>query len=395
MMTYFAALWLAVTAGAQPAATALPVAHSPQFENRTLWPDADKAAYAKETWEPARLLVWAKPGEGGDPRLPENWLENGKPAAAPPDEDADIWLPAADTKYTVAANDPAGADRKGVHLKLRHVTIGKNAVLGTYEYRLSGNLWLQEGSGIAARKPMSILGSKHTFIRSDNRAGTRIAQYITVNKYKDASVEFLGDINSTDELRVNAGTAVVGPNSRLSAGRPSEQTIGPEGTLQLLSGAFFGKHTNLINNADDIVVHGRLLAGSPERPLTKDAVLGVSFKDVDPGQPRGGLRVQPGGRLRISSQDPQTARLVIRWHGNEGTRGDRRSGETTPLFGVDFLGDVQIDGIEFDNVSKGGIRLPDPAARTAWKHVFYGEKNEGRPDELYGRCEESKRRGKR
>ena len=56
-------------------------AHSPHYDNRTLWPVwVTQTAFHKETWPPARLLVWAHTNtsdRGLDPMDPKNWLENG------------------------------------------------------------------------------------------------------------------------------------------------------------------------------------------------------------------------------------------------------------------------------------------------------------------------------
>ena len=41
----------------------------------------------------------------------------------------------------------------------------------------------------------------------------------------------------------------------------------------------------------------------------------------------------------------------------------------------------------FDNVLEGGILLPDPAARSKWRNIFYGEQNAAKPKELYQRYE--------
>jgi len=43
-----------------------PTAHSPQFENRTLWPKLTGKEYFLETdWPKGRLMVWAHPGRDG------------------------------------------------------------------------------------------------------------------------------------------------------------------------------------------------------------------------------------------------------------------------------------------------------------------------------------------
>jgi hypothetical protein len=141
-------------------------------------------------------------------------------------------------------------------------------------------------------------------------------------------------------------------------------------------------------------VAGALLAGTPDRPLTKDCFLGISFKNKkkDParklrGSPHDyGLVVLRGGRLAIHSADPSKARLVIGWHRqprSSGVGGDPRN--VPRKIDVVFLGDVRIDGIEFNDVRRGGILLPDPAVGAKWKHVFYGDNNAAEGQELYRR----------
>ena len=350
---------------------------------------AVKPAYETETWDDGRTLTWAKPGEGGAGGEPANWMEDGRPAMLPPDDEADLVLPDADKPYTV----DFGTYSK---FKARSITIGRDGHINSYGYELTGNLWVKAGASISAKKPAVFTGIKHTFVRNDNggdgpgrRGGggtTRIGQYITVNKYKGGSVEFVGHVTATDELTVNSGTAIIAPDAMLQAGPASVQTIGPEATLLLLSGAFFGKHTNNAASPDDIVVRGCLMAGSPDRPLTKDATLGVSFKKVDAGKPLGGLRVETGGRLQIHSQDPAKARLVIRWHGNGASAAATavgRSAAPAPLFGITILGEADINGLLLDNVVRGGIRLPSLEARSKWKNVFFGDQNGAPPDELF------------
>jgi hypothetical protein len=64
---------------AAPAATA----HNPQYADTSFWPaklEADRAAYAKESWAHAKVLVWAGTGteRGGRafPQIDEEAIEN-------------------------------------------------------------------------------------------------------------------------------------------------------------------------------------------------------------------------------------------------------------------------------------------------------------------------------
>ena len=100
----------------------------------------------------------------------------------------------------------------------------------------------------------------------------------------------------------------------------------------------------------DLIVSGQLLAGTAERPLTKDCTLGLSFKTkgekgILTPEPIGahandfGLVVNPSGTLSVHSADPAKARLVITWNGLS-SRQFEKSEEADPIDRmVDVLGD--------------------------------------------------------
>jgi hypothetical protein len=392
-------------------------AHDPRTDDRALWPGlTGKEAFVTEKWERGRLLMWAHPGtssdarKGPNPAEAENWLEDGKPAASPPDELSDLLFPASETRYSIML------DRRG--FKARHITVEKNARVGIN--RLRGNLWIKEGGafysgGNYQGGGFKIVGARHTFIRNDNRAseinpknsGVEIAQWVTVEKTQEASVEFLGHVAAMDEFKMNEGVTIVGPDSRILVGPASIQIVGPEAVLRLHSGAWFGKRVNLLRNDADVLVQGRLEAGSPDRPLTRDATLGISFKYESRLEfvggadsrttPKGfsssfsgltpfsyGLIVESKGALRVHSADLARARLVIRWHGVERSLGTDGASEPRTI-NMALLGDVDLNGVLLDHVKKGGIHLADPARRADWTRVGFGEHNAGTPDELFAR----------
>jgi hypothetical protein len=165
-----------VLLGAAPAAQANErFAHAPHFDDKHTWPNVTGVeGFVKQTWNKARVLIWANPGKSGpaaadrarlkgggrdpglDPDEAANWLEDSKPAQAPPDKETDIVLPPADVEYHVCLGT-------GV----RHATVQNNGFLTLPE--LTGNLWLQNGGrfypvGRSAR----LKGDKHTFLRNDN-----------------------------------------------------------------------------------------------------------------------------------------------------------------------------------------------------------------------------------
>ena len=47
-----------------------PTAHNPKFDDRDYWPeDVKRTAYYRQQWEPARVLVWLRIGEGSYSRF--------------------------------------------------------------------------------------------------------------------------------------------------------------------------------------------------------------------------------------------------------------------------------------------------------------------------------------
>ena len=368
--------------GIPAAAKGGPSAHDPHFDNKTWWPEIPEnvgkpaaqkfiRAFEKQAWPKARLLVWAKPGTTGPGEDPANWLDGGKPAASPPDKDTDVLLPAADTVYNT------GPSRKEITFKARHVTIERNAHGGGYRYEIFGNIWVKEGGSISSGHAAGVGGPTNIFFRNDNPPGKfdQVGQYMGVNK-PGGSAEFIGPFKTADEMGVSSGTMILAPDSSMGPGPNSWQVIGPEGKLILLSGAVFQTRNGQTKSPNDVVVQGLLQAGMPERPLTKDAVVGISFKDADDAV---GLRVEPKGDVKIFTTDPTKARLVFKWHENT----QQNAGATPHLVQMVFLRDLNLNGVVFDFVHKGGVRLANPANRQTWKNIFYGSHNEGKPDELF------------
>jgi hypothetical protein len=362
-----------------------PSAHDPHFENTAWWPEIPEnvgkpaaqkfiRAFEKQPWPKARLLVWAKPGTSGAGEDPASWLDGGKPAASPPDKDTDVLLPAADTVYNT------GPSRKEITFKARHVTVERNARGGGYRYEIFGNVWVKEGGSISSGHAAGVSGPTNIFFRNDNKRDAKgnfaqVGQYMGVTK-PGGSAEFIGPFQTTDEMAVASGTMILAPDSFMNPGPNSWQVIRPEGKLILLSGAVFQKRCGQTKSPNDIVVQGLLQAGMPERPLMKDAVLGISFKDAADAV---GLRVEPTGDVKIFTTDPTKARLVIKWHENI----QQNPGSTPHLVQMVFLRDLDLNGVVFDYVHKGGVRLSNPANRQTWKNIFFGDHNEGKPDELF------------
>jgi len=419
-----------------------------QLLGPTTWPDEPPAegpepAYTTENWEkPKQLLVWANPGRSGRLRDAGGWLANGQPLeslgrtviwsgptwnrskrAAEFDEHTDILIPAAEESYSV---------RGGAHwhqskgFLARHVTVESGGSLQANVKGLFGNLWVAPDSGFNGGGCAYFRGKRHTFLRNgdprplgepirwaDLQAKPLARKWVLRKDDPKASMEIIGGAGSGDETHVQMGRLIVGEGSTVLIGPRCCQTVGPQAVLQLQSGAVFAKNSNQPHK-QDMLVRGRLQAGSPQRPLTEDCFVGLSFKDhervfaSEMWQKRGeyrGLEIWPGAQVRVHSADPARARLVFRYHGKDGfgdTGASPKEGEPgykTYLAiprQIDVTiwagADVAPDGVVFDDMRKGGLRLQDPGMRDQWKHVTYGQRNAGPPEVLLARYTPSEER---
>jgi hypothetical protein len=414
------------------------VAHDPHFEDKQLWPNlGGRENYLDAEWPGGRLYVWAHPGRNGGPRFrnsldvtdPANWLLDGKPARELIlDETADLWFPASETPYRVGFRDT------DVREIVRHVTIESGAVFegggDGVGRNIHGNVWVKRGGGMDSQGATRFLGPRHTFFRNDNSVqdsetvttadrgrGIMCSQYFTFNKENEASVEFLGHVTVLDEFQIHACTVIVAPDSILQPGRNATPRIHAGGRLVLLDGAFFGKWTNEFYREVDMVLEGTIQAGLPERPLTRDATLGLSFRNwqkVDFSRFGGSgteiadvrrvsMIVRPGGALRTLAADGSDASLVVRYGGanlfnaigdpdspDERRRGLFNHSEFTRRFqavprkiSIYFEADTMIDGVRFDDVHPGGLMYGDEATRAAWRRVTFGPNNVGPPEGLF------------
>jgi hypothetical protein len=386
--------WLSGLLGVSAALAAEPTAHDPHFSNKKQWPKlTGKEAFVSEKWDKARVLVWAHPGQSGnyggrralDGSDLANWIIDGKAGSGliTIDRTTDIVLPDADKRYTVTPH------RRG-RQRVRHVTIGRNATLGG-GYTVYGNVWVREWGKLGARTAgLLFTGPEHTFVRNENKPRARggeggfgqaseiaLAHYIGIAKLKGSSLEFLGTNASSDELVVHEGTVIIGPDSSLYSGYTSTSIIGPDAVLELQSGAMYGRRKETWMGVD-LMVQGELRGGSPQRPLAKDATLRLTlaqYKRANEDDRRKipytnaySAVIHKTGKVRIHSKQPDKARLVF-----------TSAGQKIKLA---FLGDVQLDGVLFDFVKKGGIHLADLAAAARWKHVAYGPNNQGTPEAL-------------
>ncbi len=379
---------------------------------RAASPSPARPAYETETWPAARKLVWARPGESGRFDDAASWLENGKPAPKPPDEETDVELPDADKFYRVS-----GGRGKAV----RHLTVGRNAMLvGGHrgETEIWGNCRVKDGGRVYF---ISIRGPKHTFFRMDNAefpgpknassyghvgAGgsdpknrTQISHKFQVCKYGDASVEFIGNFGVSDEIMVQHGRLILNGNLRWSGvtGKGALE-IYDGGILELQSGAtaapFRSGNGKSVYNID-VYRNGVIQAGSPQRPITADCYLMLGYGDSTHAG-RTGLYAAAGSTIHVYSADPRKARLVVTSitsdPGFYSSAGRRVGDPKTPAKGNEGIsmriaGDIQLNGVLFDYVAKEGIRLADLPAKESWRNVQYGPNSAGKADELFGKLD--------
>jgi len=257
-----------------------PSAHNPCYDQPDLWPEGVKeTAYYKQKWEPARVLVWAKGnvlGKGPAKVLypAENWLENGKPAQQDADENCDLVFP----------------DQKGVTwntwlrinptVSCRHLTVGHGVYLENLG-NLSGNLW---SKGRVHSWGGGFVGKQNTFVRVGPKSW--ILKMYQVNKDASASVEIVDELRICDWIEVNSGQLIVGPGAVLEGGNRHQNVVAAKGALALMSGATF-KTFEFKRQAYDLDVFGKVLAGTPDRPLTADAFFSLSGKAKNRGTPQG------------------------------------------------------------------------------------------------------------
>ncbi len=378
-------------------------AHEPHFDDKALWPgDVTVTDYYRQSWSDAPVMIWTKTGDAArdaDPQDPANWLIDGRPAERLPDESTDIVFPSG--KYVVGAYK-----YKGAGWSARHVTIGSQVICGV-SIQPAGNVWIKK-DGLTSMMSR-FTGDRNTFVRNDNNEfnsrNAKLANKIVFAKTKESSVEVVGTIGSWDELSLLSGTLIVGPGSKVVPGDRSIQCVFPDARLVLMSGSKFHKRSNQTWSTD-IIVSGSLWAGTPERPLTTDCMLGLCFKAkgdeklvperAKAGSPDDvGLLVRPEGGMRVHTADPNRARLVITWCGlkikdNEIADLDGLSAEQLRArpekVDVVLQGDLKLDGVNFDWMRKGGIMMAEPTLLRQWTWSF-GRHNAAEPSELIAAVE--------
>jgi len=413
------------------------------------WPDAlpengPKPAYTTQKWgPPKRLLIWKTldgktPGRddkiSGQNKVkvahfqsqdPANWLVLGAPLAdtAKWDLETDVILPGVSGDRIYSVHCPGSV--------FRHLMVENHAWIGFGDpsgMQVSGNFWVHERGrgGVSSVKPGEFVGASHTFCKNDrptifdqckgryfdvdlpsfithtwDNRGYILCQYIFVKKDPGISVEFLGSHLSGDKFWMFSGIGIIGPDSSVHAATRNGDWIQKSGTLQLMSGAHWGKDSNKIRG-DDMNIDGAVEFGTKERPLTRDVFVDLSFKDYAGisfklDQEGKGFSVSKEGKLRMSSADPKTARVVFRYLDRdmgpqwcEKIKGAPYS-ELPRRIDLLLLGDIELDGVLFEDTHKGGIRLGDLGMKGKIKNVTFGKNcGSAKPDEMFALYEQGK-----
>jgi hypothetical protein len=291
---------------------AKPGAHSPQYTDEDAWPALVGDEYfLKQEWSKARLLIWQPTGGAKcDPMLAENWIEaaTGERATAPPDMDTDVILPDAETRYKVT----------GKGFVCRHLTVGRNVDFqpgGGRNTDVFGNVWIRPDGIFFVYRTLKLTGNGDTFFRRDWPADGKlkalhdsggvvgfdpakpkepnpwswrtdrrpsICHFFQHDK-ADKSTEFIGYSATRDEAKVASGTLIVGRDSRFLNGGAAIIEVAKAGTLALMDGAATGKTVNQFGGC--LRVDGAITAGTPDRPITRDARLGVGYRRTSQSWP--------------------------------------------------------------------------------------------------------------
>lgn len=355
-------------------------AHEPRYQSAALWPPSlgsAQAAYTRQAWEPARVLTWTASG----------WQEGGRSAERGPDPETDVVFPAG-----------AKANLRE-QLRARHLTVEAGAAVSLASSEVGGNLWIRRGGSLRLLKPALGRPDRDTFCRSDNDEPCLIPNFVKISKRPERATEWIGKWKTGDELTIDSGIFVLAPGGVFQHTDRRDLHVFSQGTLVLLSGSTWEAWGNLYKG-NDILVDGRMLVGTPERPLTADCTIGLSFKTKGAG-PAGvmafrgskpedvGLLVSPDATLAVHSADPAKARLVLRWLRTPQVTHRLEGGEPPEVaalpHGIELrlFGRISIDAVVFNDVLKGGIQLPDPARRADLRNASLGSGNGGSLDELF------------
>ena len=340
-----------------------------------------------------------------------------------PDMDTDVILPDADKPYKVAFK---GQKKRAC----RHLTVGRNAVFepgGGGGLAVFGNVWIRPGGILYVYRTLKLAGGCNTFFRNDWPADGKlkrlhdtgaVVSFDPANPRKsnpwswrtnrtpsvchffqhdkpEGTTEFIGYSSTRDEVRIMAGALIVGRDSRFLCGGAAILDVPKGGAIVLMDGAMTGKTVNQFG-IDLRMQGGAITAGLPDRPIKRDARLGVgysnwmnlSFPDQHVGRrgnsyDYGRFSANVSGKLIGYPAKGSKARLVIGWQrisaggGGRGVKAtdgfNRTFARLQPRITIWMNPDVEIANVRFEDLHRGGIVLTDAAAARKWKNVTYGD----------------------
>jgi len=415
------------------AITAKPTADNPQFANKQTWPDlAGDEYFLKTTWPKARLLIWPHAGRSfgrgepkPDPLDPASWIDaaTGQPASTLPDMHTDLILPDADKPYKVSF--------KGQRNRAcRHVTIGRNAIFepgGGGSLAVFGNVWIRPGGSLYVYRTLKLAGGHNTFFRNDWPADGKLKKlhdtgaivtfdpadprkpnpwswrtnrtpsvcHFFQHDKPGATTEFIGYSSTRDEVRVAAGTLIVGRDSRFLCGGAAMLDVARGAAIALMDGAMTGKTVNQFGSCCRML-GGSISAGLPDRPVKRDARLGfgysnwmnLAFPDQKKGRrgnsyDYGRFSATLSGKLTGYPAKDSSAALVIGWQrisAGGGGRGvnktdgfNRAFAKLQPKITIWVDPDTEIENVRFEDLHRGGIVLPDASTVRKWQNVTFGD----------------------
>ena len=423
------------------AITAKPTADNPQYNNKKAWPMLVGDEYfTKQKWEKKRLLIWGYPGKvqkrGGpkiDPKDPANWIDaaTGKAADAIPDMNTDIIIPDADKPYVVAM---------GVqNYACRHLTIGRNArfsVEGGGNFSIFGNVWVRNNGMLTSWRNTTFTGNLDTFLRQDwpedgnlkkmhderlvtpydpkaknpwmedGRRARSVATYMVHDKASGKSTEVIGYVRILDEVGIKSGSFIVGRDSRFISMGPATVAVAKGAKLILMDGAQCSHGMNQIPCRDcDVRRGGEVSGGAPDRPLRRDAYLGIGYHNwmnlpipQQEGNKKeipttaGGAKMYYGYRQYSAIINGDLigypakgcdARLVVCWQrisaGGAGCWG--RSDEAfkkvfpniLPKIGIWISATSKLANLRFDDLHRGGLVTASMQTFKKWKNISFGD----------------------
>ncbi|MEX2607520.1 MAG: hypothetical protein WD708_09255 [Kiritimatiellia bacterium] len=296
--------------------------------------------------------------------------------------------------------------RKYQPASFRHLTVGKGwGIVG--HFSIGGNTWIKKGGMV--RYLDSTVGKENTFLRNDND-DIQLVDHFHFKKATGASCEMIGKYSSDDNWQIHSGLMILSTDSQIATGNRTDPHIHENAALALMSGSYFSRRLNS-DWGFDLIVGGSFSAGLPERPLTRDARLGLGYKSkgttIQNTSPSGGrtpspadfgMIVKESGSFKVFADPAGNAHLIINCHKLDQDWGQlgiqwrdrnldpiagRAAAEAVPkLTDMILLGKVDMSHVRFDDIAKGGILLPDTTQTSQWKHVELGPNNGAAPKEL-------------